>query len=71
MAQIYTRPCKSDVVVVGNKVDLQDSRQITVEEGKEWASAHSGQFFEIRALMNPCRQLLRQTQKSQSGTHCC
>jgi Ras-related protein Rab-6A len=35
--------------VVGNKVDLQDSRQVAAEEGKEWASGHSAQFFEISA----------------------
>eukprot|EP01117_Protostelium_nocturnum_P018080 TRINITY_DN7485_c0_g1_i1.p1 TRINITY_DN7485_c0_g1~~TRINITY_DN7485_c0_g1_i1.p1 ORF type:complete len:206 (+),score=33.13 TRINITY_DN7485_c0_g1_i1:27-644(+) len=34
------------VVIVGNKCDVEDERQVTVEEGQKWADDHSAHFFE-------------------------
>jgi Ras-related protein Rab-6A len=36
--------------VVGNKADLAESRVVATSEGKEWADAHSAQFFELSAF---------------------
>lgn len=41
----YTIP----VIIVGNKIDLEDQREINSEEGKELASKHQFQFFETSA----------------------
>jgi small GTP-binding protein len=36
--------------VIGNKIDLASERKVTTEDGKEWAAAHSAEFFETSAI---------------------
>ena len=36
-------------ILVGNKTDLEDKRQVTYEEGKEFAAEHDMLFFETSA----------------------
>jgi small GTP-binding protein len=38
------------VVVVGNKFDLQASRQVSAEDGRKFADDHNAQFFETSAI---------------------
>jgi small GTP-binding protein len=38
------------LIVVANKVDLEDSRVVTTEEGKEWAEKHDHIYVESSAL---------------------
>ena len=40
---------KSPIIVVGNKCDLEDKRQVTYEEGKELADKNELLFFESSA----------------------
>mmetsp|Transcript_26252 Transcript_26252/g.29226 ORF Transcript_26252/g.29226 Transcript_26252/m.29226 type:complete len:104 (+) Transcript_26252:314-625(+) len=37
------------IVLVGNKIDLDEDRQVTTEEGKELARKHECAFFEASA----------------------
>lgn len=37
------------VIVLGNKVDLEGSRAVTREEGEEWAKEHGVGFMEVSA----------------------
>ena len=39
-------------VIVGNKSDLEEKRQVTREEGKQFALKHSLKYFEISAKDN-------------------
>ena len=43
-------PTTISLVLVGNKTDLEDKRQITYEEGEEFANRNNMQFFETSAL---------------------
>ena len=43
-------PSTISLVLVGNKTDLEDKRQITYEEGEEFANRNNMQFFETSAL---------------------
>ncbi len=40
---------KKPVIIVGNKIDLEDKRQVTTEEGEEFAKNHGYNFFEVSA----------------------
>ena len=40
------------IILVGNKKDLQDNREITVEEAEEFAKDHQLYFLETSALDN-------------------
>lgn len=42
------------IVVVGNKVDLEDERQVSTEEGREFAEKVGVPFFEISAKEGTC-----------------
>jgi GTPase SAR1 family protein len=37
------------IFVVGNKVDLEEQREIGNDEGKKWAESHGGEFLETSA----------------------
>ena len=43
-------PSTISLVLVGNKIDLEDKRQITYEEGEDYANQNNMQFFETSAL---------------------
>ena len=43
---------KINQVIVGNKIDLQNERQITKEEGEKMAVAYSLKYFETSAKEN-------------------
>ena len=43
---------KINQVIVGNKIDLQNERQITKEEGEKMAAAYSLKYFETSAKEN-------------------
>ena len=43
-------PSTISLVLVGNKIDLEDKRQITYEEGEDYANQNNRQFFETSAL---------------------
>ena len=38
------------IVLIGNKVDLNDRRQVSTEEGRQFARQHNLVFFETSAL---------------------
>jgi len=38
------------VVLIGNKADLDNEREVSKEEAEEWASAHNCRYFEASAL---------------------
>ena len=40
---------KKPVIIVGNIIDLEDKRQVTTEEGEEFAKNHGYNFFEVSA----------------------
>ena len=40
---------KKPVIIVGNKIDLEDKRQVTTEEGENFAKNHGYNFFEVSA----------------------
>jgi small GTP-binding protein len=40
---------KKPVIIVGNKIDLEEKRQVTTEEGEEFAKNHGYNFFEVSA----------------------
>ena len=42
----------TQIVIVGNKSDLEDKRQVSREEGEKYASDHSLKYFEISAKDN-------------------
>ncbi|RMG32531.1 MAG: GTP-binding protein [Methanobacteriota archaeon] len=39
-------------VLVGNKSDLENSREVSTEEAEQWATAHGMKYFETSALQN-------------------
>ncbi len=39
------------VIVIGNKMDLEDARQVSEVEGKEYADSKGFQFIETSALL--------------------
>ena len=43
-------PSTISLVLVGNKIDLEDNRKIAFEEGEEFAEKNEMQFFETSAL---------------------
>ncbi|KAM3139288.1 hypothetical protein pb186bvf_008508 [Paramecium bursaria] len=43
---------KMVICLVGNKLDLEDNRQVSEEEGKELAKRFGMQFFEVSAKLN-------------------
>ena len=43
-------PSTITLVLVGNKIDLEDKRQVTYEEGEDFANRNNMQFFETSAL---------------------
>ena len=43
---------KINQVIVGNKIDLENERQITKEEGEKMSSAYSLKYFETSAKEN-------------------
>ena len=43
-------PSTISLVLVGNKIDLQDIRKVTYEEGEDFANRNGMQFFETSAL---------------------
>ena len=43
-------PSKIQLVLIGNKCDLEDKRQVDYETGKNFASLHNMLFFETSAL---------------------
>ena len=43
-------PSTISLVLVGNKIDLEDKRQITYDEGEEYANQNNMLFFETSAL---------------------
>lgn len=40
------------IILCGNKIDLQDGRQVTYEEGENWAETRGLDFFETSAKTN-------------------
>jgi hypothetical protein len=40
------------VILIGNKIDLQEKRRITVEEGKKLARDMKAEFLETSAKLN-------------------
>ena len=42
-------PENAAIVVVGNKSDLTDDREVTTEEGREFAEKHQAIFMEVSA----------------------
>lgn len=40
------------LILCGNKIDLEDQRQVTFEEGQEWAHNRGLDFFETSAKTN-------------------
>ena len=38
------------MVLIGNKADLKEQRQVLEEDAKHWADEHGMQYFEISAL---------------------
>jgi GTPase SAR1 family protein len=47
------RSVRSDtpIVVIGNKIDLKDLRQVTTQEGKKWTKEHEVSFYECSAKL--------------------
>ena len=43
---------KIPIIIVGNKLDLEESRKVTEEEGKKYAEEHNYHFFETSAKAN-------------------
>jgi Ras-related protein Rab-2A len=43
-------PSTITLVLVGNKIDLEDNRKVTYEEGEDFANRNNMQFFETSAL---------------------
>ena len=43
-------PSTTTLVLVGNKIDLEDKRQVTYEEGEDFANRNNMQFYETSAL---------------------
>ena len=43
-------PSTITLVLVGNKIDLEDKRQVTYEEGEDFANRNNMQFYETSAL---------------------
>ena len=53
LEELYRHQAKeSKVMLVGNKIDLINGRQVTTEEGKEFADAKNLFFMETSALTN-------------------
>ena len=48
----FTDDKETGIILVGNKRDLADKRQVSLEEGKDFANTHNIPFFEISALDN-------------------
>ena len=44
-------PSTITLVLVGNKIDLEDNRKVSYEEGEEFANRNNMQFFETSALL--------------------
>jgi small GTP-binding protein len=42
-------PLNTAFVLAGNKTDLQVNRQVSTDEGQNWANAHNMPFFEVSA----------------------
>ena len=40
------------MILIGNKIDLQEKRRITVEEGKKLAREMKAEFLETSAKLN-------------------
>ena len=47
--KIVTDVAEPKLVIAANKIDLDGERQVTEEEGKKWAEAHSAKFIETSA----------------------
>lgn len=39
-------------ILVGSKYDLSDEREVSIQEGLEWAKAHNVPYFEVSAKTN-------------------
>lgn len=50
--QIKESADKKKQVIIGNKIDLQNERQITKEEGEKMAASYSLKYFETSAKEN-------------------
>ena len=52
--QIIDNNASEDVlkILIGNKIDLEEEREITKEEGQSFANRHNLQFMETSAKMN-------------------
>ena len=52
--KIIKEMCKKDVklMLLGNKIDLEDKRQVTKEEGLKFAESNGYIFYEISCLNN-------------------
>ncbi len=42
-------PIPMPIALVGNKVDLKNEREISTEQGQDWAKKHNSGFFEVSA----------------------
>ena len=51
---IKTNCPSAKLIVVGNKTDLEDERQITQEDGMTYAKSINAQFFEICCKNSKC-----------------
>lgn len=55
---IWYEDCKSQspktvvLILIGNKVDLEHSREVTYEQGSDFAKKYNMLFFETSALTN-------------------
>ena len=45
-------PAKSSILLIGNKIDLTDQREVSEEEGRDYASANGLLFMETSAFDN-------------------
>jgi GTPase SAR1 family protein len=46
---IYSKGVKVPFVLIGNKCDLEENREVDFELGKQFAEKHGGSFFETSA----------------------
>ena len=48
--EIRTWAHNTAIIIVGNKIDLKNQRQVTFEDGQKFSEQHNAQFIETSAV---------------------
>ena len=59
LIQSHTKNGEVTIIIVGNKSDLESKREVSLEEGKDFAKKHQLRFIETSALFNNDRNVFR------------